>query len=244
MSDHDLDLPPGFTQIHLRESRDAFEHACAIARDSGAAALVKVSRYDLIEFAIVLEPDEKLATARRAFFAGMNALADCLAIHMPPECELTFGWPGCVRLDGAVLGGGRLGWPQNCPETDRPDWLVFGAMLRAADMTHIDPGFSPGTTTLTAEGFETIDGDRIIEGFARHLMTAFDRWNERGFRAVGEDYLAHLPKKLAAEKRILDANGDLLTSFPAGGAPERLSLLEGLQAASWYDRIQRMPKVS
>ncbi len=205
---------------------------------------MRVSRFDIIEFAVVLEPAEQLSSARRAFFAGMHALADALAVHAPPECDLAFEWPGTLRLDGAMLGGGRLAWPQACRETDVPDWLVFGAMLRAADMTHLDPGFAPDATTLTAEGFEIIDGDMIIEGFARHLMTAFDLWNERNFRAVGEDYLARLPKKLAAEKRILDENGDLLTTLPAGGPPLRKSLLEGLRAAAWYDVVQRMPKVS
>ena len=242
MPDRDLDLPPGFTQISLRESRDAFEHACAIAGEHGAGTLVRVSRYDLVEFAVVLEPDEKLASARRAFFAGMNALADALVVHAPPERDLAFGWPGILRLDGALLGGGRLGWPQGCAEDSVPDWLVFGAMVRAADMTHLDPGFAPDATTLTAEGFEIIDGDTIIEGFARHLMTAFDLWKERGFRAVGEDYLSRLPKKLAAERRIIDENGDILTTLPAGGPPLRQPLVQGLLEAAWYDPAQRMPK--
>ncbi len=42
------------------------------------------------------------------------------------------------------------------------------------------PGFAPGATTLVAEGFELIDGDLIVESFARHLLTAFDRWNGKG----------------------------------------------------------------
>ncbi len=244
MSDQKLDLPPGFSQIDLRESRDAFEQACAISHEAGAATLVRVARYDLVEFAVVLEPDEPLVTARRAFFAGMNALADALAVHAPPESNICFGWPGSVLLDGALLGGARLGWPLNCPEDQTPDWLVYGAMLRSADMTHVDPGFVPGATTLTAEGFEMIDPGQIIEGFTRHLMTAFDTWNERGFRPVGEDYLTRLPKKLAAENRLIDRNGDLMISLPAGGPPERFDLKPGLLAPSWYDPAERMPRTS
>jgi len=37
---------------------------------AGAGTLVWVRRYDLVEFAVVLEPDEPLVSARRAFFAG------------------------------------------------------------------------------------------------------------------------------------------------------------------------------
>ena len=237
-----LDLPPGFTHIRLRESGDAFAHACAIASEAGAATFVNVSRFDLIEFAVVLEPAEKLASARRAFFAGMHALADALAVHAPPERDIAFRWPDAILLDDALLGGGRLGWPQDCAEDAVPDWLVFWAMLRAADLTETDPGFAPGSTTLSAEGFETVDGDAIAESFARHLMAAFDRWNESGFRAVGEDYLARLPKPLASARRIIADNGDLLTSLPAGGPPERASLLEGLRVCAWYDPAQGQPK--
>ncbi len=242
MPDRELDLPPGFTQVRLRESGDAVAHALKIAAEAGAATLVYVARYDIIEFAVVLEPGEPLAGARRAFFAGMNALADALAVHAPPERGIAFRWPDAILLDDGLLGGGRLVAPKDCMETEVPEWLVFGGMLRAADMTHVDPGFAPGATTLVAEGFEVIDGDLIIESFARHLMTAFDRWNESGFRAIGEDYLSRLPKKVASERRILDANGDLVVGLPSAAKPERFSLAEGLTAAAWYDPIHNMPR--
>src|SRR5256886_17710103 len=80
-----LDLPPPYRLITLREVGDAFAHACAIAADEGAGTLVYVGRFDLAEFAVVLEPDEPLRLARRAFYAGMVALADALAAHAPAE---------------------------------------------------------------------------------------------------------------------------------------------------------------
>ena len=60
-----LDLPPPYRLITLREVGDAFAHACAIAADEGAGTLVYVGRFDLAEFAVVLEPDEPLRLARR-----------------------------------------------------------------------------------------------------------------------------------------------------------------------------------
>ena len=54
-------LPPGFSLVTLRESGDAFAHACAIAAEAGAATLVWVRRFDTVEFAVVLEPDAPLA---------------------------------------------------------------------------------------------------------------------------------------------------------------------------------------
>ena len=44
------------------------------SRGAGAGTLVYVGRFDLAEFAVVLEPEEPLRTARRALYAGMVAL--------------------------------------------------------------------------------------------------------------------------------------------------------------------------
>jgi hypothetical protein len=96
--------------------------------------------------------------------------------------------------------------------------------------------------SLLGEGFEMIDTDAIIESFARHLMTAFDRWNERGFEAIARDYLGRLPRTKAGERRGIDLNGDLLVS--AGGGPaDRSSLMDALAKASWYDPQARGPKL-
>src|SRR5499433_4328503 len=88
-----LDLPPPFQLVVLREVGDAFAHACAHAAGLGAGTLVFVGRFDLAEFAVVLEPDEPLASARRAFYAGMVALGDALAARAPPEKPIVVKWP-------------------------------------------------------------------------------------------------------------------------------------------------------
>jgi biotin-(acetyl-CoA carboxylase) ligase len=239
-----LDLPPGYTLVALREVGDAFVHGCAIAAEAGAGTLVWVRRYDLVEFAVVLEPDEPLSSARRALFAGMNAAADAIAAHCPPEREVHFDWPDAIRFDGGLLGGARLGWPADCAETDVPQWLVFGVILRAADMAHVEEVQAAAGVSLLSEGFEMIDTDAIIGSFARHLMTAFDRWNERGFDAIARDYLERLPRGNAGERRRIDLNGDLLVAPPAGGGPpDRTPLVDALAKAGWYDSQARGPKL-
>src|SRR3546814_5571880 len=82
-------LPPIYDPIALREVGDAFTKACAIAGERGAGTLLWVRRYDLAEFAVVLEPEEPLAGARRALYIGMNALAAALSVHAPPERPVT-----------------------------------------------------------------------------------------------------------------------------------------------------------
>src|SRR3954468_11840315 len=89
----ELDLPPPFRPVTLREAGNAFAHACSIAAQEGAGTLVHVGRFDLAEFAVVLEPEEPLRTAGRALYTGMCALADPLAVHAPPEKPINFDWP-------------------------------------------------------------------------------------------------------------------------------------------------------
>jgi biotin-(acetyl-CoA carboxylase) ligase len=242
-ADQTLDLPPGYTLVALREHGDAFAHACATAAEAGAGTLVWVRRYDLVEYAVILEPDEPLRSARRALFAGMNATADAVAAHCPPEREVTFTWPDTILFDGGLLGGARLGWPNDCAEGEVPSWLAFGVMLRAADMAHIDEVQSATGVSLMGEGFQMVETDAIVESFARHLMTAFDKWNERGFDPIARDYLERLPKAKAGERRGIDLNGDLLSSLPtAREPPQRTRLVDALANVAWYDATHRGPK--
>src|SRR5215831_17249119 len=125
-----LDLPPPFRAVTLREVGDAFAHAVAIAAEGGAGTLVHVGRFDFAEFAVVLEPDEPLRTARRAIYAGMCALGDALAAIAPPKKAISFDWPDAVRVDGGLVGGARLAWPSGAREDEPPAWLVFGVMIR------------------------------------------------------------------------------------------------------------------
>src|ERR1700732_5372391 len=91
-----LDLPPPFRLVTLREVGDAFVHAAAVAPDEGAGTLVHVGRFDLAEFAVVLEPEEPLRTARRAIYTGICALGDALAASAPPEKAISFACPGGI----------------------------------------------------------------------------------------------------------------------------------------------------
>src|ERR1700720_1720394 len=189
---HRLDLPPPFRLVTLREVGDAFAHAIAIAAEHGAGTLVHVGRFDLAEFAVVLEPDEPLRTARLALYAGLVALADALAAHAPPELAITFDWPDGVRIEGGLVGGGRLAWPESANEDETPEWLVFAAMIRTVAMGENDPGLYPLSTALEDEGFGEFGSDRLVESFARHLMTVLDAWQEHGFREVAKGYLPRL----------------------------------------------------
>jgi hypothetical protein len=236
-----LALPPAYRVVALRESGDAFAHACGIAAEAGAGTFVSVRRFDLIEFAVVLEPEEPLVSARRAALAGMAALADALSAFAPPEKPVTFDWPTTVRFDAGRVGGGRLGWPEGTAEDEVPDWLVFGGMLLAAKVGGSDPGAHPETTWLEEEGFDPAEMDAIVESFARHFLLAFDAWAERGFKTVADSYLARLPKAAGEGRRGIDGNGDLL--LHRGETVERRPLRAPLVKAAWYDPETGLPRM-
>src|SRR4029078_10158300 len=103
-----LDLPPGYTLVALRELGDAFAHGCDIAAQAGAGTLVWVRRSARVDFWVFRDPEEPLVSARRAFFAGMNAVADAIAAHCPPEREVGFDWPDALRVDAGLLRGARV----------------------------------------------------------------------------------------------------------------------------------------
>lgn len=235
-----LDLPPSFRPVALREVGDAFAHANAQAAASGAGTLVFVGRFDLAEFAVVLEPEETLAGARRAFYAGMVALADTLAALAPPETPIAIAWPDAVRIDGGLIGGGRLGWPPGAAEDAIPDWLVFAATIRLVSMGGEEAGLHPLSTALADEGFGEIGAERFIEGFARHLMAAFDRWQEGDFAALARDYLARLPQERGVHHAI-ERNGDLRIERPGRSAARR-DLRAALATPSWLDPASGGPR--
>jgi hypothetical protein len=236
-----LDLPPPFRVVALREIGDAFAHAVAIAAEAGAGTIVHVGRFDLVEFAVVLEPEEPLGAARRAFYACMNALGGALFTHAPPGRPIAFDWPDAVRVDGGLIGGGRLAWPSRASEEEQPDWLVFGAMIRTVAMADRQGGLRPLAATLEEEGFDDVGSGRLVESFARHLMASIDTWRTDGFGAIAEAYLRRLsPEKGAA--REIDEGGDLLVRWKGAAGPERRSLVRALAAPSWLDPATGGPR--
>lgn len=231
-----LDLPPPYSLIMLREVGDAFAHAKTVAADAGAGTLVYVGRFDVAEFAVVLEPDEPLREARRAFYAGMHALADALTFYAPPEKSITFDWPDGIRVDGGLIGGGRLAWPADAKEDEPPEWLVFGAMIRTVAMGEGEPGLKPLESALEDEGFDDVSSGRLVESFARHLMFVTDAWQENGFDTVAKGYLQRVAPESGVSRQI-DPHGNLLVRRVGKADTERRALVPALQTPSWLEAL-------
>jgi biotin-(acetyl-CoA carboxylase) ligase len=236
-----LNLPPAFRLVSLREIGDAFAHAQSIAAGEGAGTLVWVGRFDVVEFAVVLEPDEPLAGARRAFYAGMAALVDALAAHAPPEKPISVDWPDAIRVDGGLVGGGRLAWPKGAREDLPAPWVVFGAMIRTVEMTARKPGLLPLGAALEEEGFHDLGSGQVVESFARHLMVLTDAWQEAGFGQIAESYLSRLAPEIGG-KRSIDPAGNLLVRRAGERGAARYELVPALATPSWLDPQTGAPR--
>lgn len=228
-------LPPAFRCVLAPAADDAFSRARALAEDGAgdaAGTLVLVERGDILDLAVILAPDEPLASARRAFLVGMLALIDAVGTHAAPEMPITLLWPDTLMFDGARLGGGRLGQPEGCAEDAVPDWLVFSAMLVVSKTRIGDPGLTPDSTALDEEGFAPGIRLALVESFSRNLMKAFAVWEEDGFAGIGARLLAHLPQAGGAKAEI-DRHGDAL--LERDGTVGRLALAPGLSEPAWRD---------
>jgi biotin-(acetyl-CoA carboxylase) ligase len=237
----ELALPPPFSAVRLREVGDAFAHAISIAGEHGAGTLVYVGRFDLAEFALVLEPDEPLLSARRAFYAGMAALAEALAAHAQPDTSVTIDWPGSLLVNQGLVGGGRLAWPRDLEEDQTPEWLVFGGMVRTVSMSGLEPGLNPLVTALEEEGFTDVMSSQLLESFARNFMRIVDSWQENGFGAVAKNYIGRMPGEQGV-RRDIDENGDLMIRRVGKVEATRQKFLPRLVQPAWFDPATRGPR--
>lgn len=226
----DLSLPPPFELVGLREAGDAFAHAVSIANDKGAGTIVWARRFGLAEFAVVLEPEEKLRLARRAIYAGMNALGDTLTVHAPPQCTISFDWPDGVRVDEALVGGVRLAWSPTSEDAP-PDWIVFGVMVRTVVMKAGEPGLRPYLGGLDEQGFDELSPGALIEDWTRYFVRELAGWNELGFAAVKTRWL----ERAAKPKISINDDGD------AERTGKRLRLADALAQPSWMDPATEAP---
>ncbi len=171
----------------------------------------------------------------------MAALSDALIACSEPETAIGIAWPDAILVNGGLVGGGRLAWPQGVGEDEVPPWLVFGAMVRVESTSGREPGSDPTVTTLAEEGFSGVMSHKIIESFARHFMVAVDAWHESGFAAVAKTYFERFPREQGL-RRDIDDNGDLLLRRMASDAVEHKVLIEALASPSWLDPATGAPR--
>jgi hypothetical protein len=225
-----LQLPPGLSHVSPPDGDGAFTFAMRNAEALGAGTLVWAPDPEQIELAVVLEPEEPLRTARRAFLLGMSALVDALASAAPPDKSLTVDWPDVIRFDGARIGGGRLGWPSDASEDAVPPFLVFGGSLIMSKAGAGDPGLTPETTSLEEEAFEPGSDVTIVEAFARYLLRAVHASQGGTLSEAIAGLLSRL-RRTETGRLAVDDCGNLV----ADRGPVIQELVPALDEPSWLD---------
>ena len=233
--------------IRLREragrlSPTAVKHAAGTGDAyHGAGSLFYVGRFELIEFAVVLEPEEPLRIAQKDFLRRHECGGRCAGrCSRRRKRAIQFRYPGSLYFDGrAGRRCGRLGVPAgaNARTDAAPEWLVFGAMVRAGGMRELGVGMdadsmSPEITTLDDEGFEAWNPAGVCTAsFARNFLV----WRSIpgvsvACAEIGPNYLSRLEKSKTETRRGIDEDGDLLVlrGWKRDGA-RRVSLAGGLK---------------
>jgi biotin-(acetyl-CoA carboxylase) ligase len=112
-------------------------------------------------------------------------------------------------------------------------------MIRTVSISGEEGGLHPLVTALEEEGFEDASSERLVEGFARHLMVAMDRWQEEGFASIAHEYAARL--KGVGDHPVIEENGDL--SMVGGDKRQtRRAFLPALRKPAWRDPASGGPR--
>ena len=174
-----------------------------------------------------------------------------LAVHAPPEKPISFDWPDAIRVDGGLVGGGRLAWPDGADENEPPAWLVFGG----DDPHRVDgrgrAGLRPLSSALDEEGFDELG----VRPTGRELRAPPDGRDRRlageGLWRSRAEYLARLapaPSSAAeAGRAAVSAATSTTTAIFWCGASARsrssgTGCLRRSPAPSWLDPATGGPR--
>ena len=216
-------LPPAFQLIRLDREVAAFERAIRAApRGIEHGTVYWSERADLLDMALVLEPEAPASASLEAVHLLTVAGSEALAQLVPPALPVACAWPGELLLDGARLGGVRAAMAPTIDPAAPPPWLVLGLRLR------LDP-FGAASDNKTAAA--------LVEAVTRHFLrwtscTLEDgpapvraAWNQRCFRRGEPAELGLDGERIAGRVAGLDAAGRFVVGDRALALDDALELL-------------------
>jgi biotin-(acetyl-CoA carboxylase) ligase len=241
----DPDLPPIYAVKALRAGRDAFVEAVGRAEAGDpAGTFLWARRSDCIDLAVVLEPDHPRVQSVPVCLVAMVAMLDALGGVIEPSVGVTFGWPDRIDVNGALVGGLRLGVAPCAAADDVPDWMVIGITIAVSgDLSDDSPGLKPDRTTLFDEGCGPVDIIDFLERFGRYLLHWMNRWQEDGLDPVrhawlgresgfGEETAIYFNReRIAGHFAKLDEFGNAVLDID--GAQRVFALDAAMQCGSW-----------
>jgi biotin-(acetyl-CoA carboxylase) ligase len=171
-------LPPAFQLVGLDREVAAFERAVRAApRGIEDGTVYWSARDDLLDMALVLEPELASLPTLDAVYLLAVATCEALGRLVPPTAAAACAWPGDLLLAGARVGGMRAGMAPTADPAAPPPWLVLGLCLQLAD---VPGGDLPDRTSLAAQGAGEITAPALLDAVCERFLRWAGRWREDG----------------------------------------------------------------
>lgn len=180
-------FPPLFTGHELKPGQSPVRKAASGAAKGkyGAGDLLWLRDHQVLDYAVVLEPDVGREKALDMVFTQMVALGDAIGAIAPPEVAITYRWPNKVLANGAEIGAVHAVLSDKNDEQGYPAFLIVATRIAVKPTAEdIDPGHDPNRTTLWDEGCGSLDAIEVLDSVARHFMSWLHTWQEDGFQPV------------------------------------------------------------
>lgn len=204
----EIELPPLYEPVWVERTDSAGAHAERLARHgAGEGTLVWTGAQDAdltaggthwfsppgnLHCALVLEPEFDVDACMQLGYVAMTSMGAALSAKVTPMTAVTYRLPGQLALNGLRSGrlqltAGRRGGGE-APAPERPfDYLV---LAWAVNVARHPPNPEPERyNALHASGAGDVTPAALLEAYARHFLSAINRWAQDGFEPVRRAWL-------------------------------------------------------
>lgn len=184
-------LPPLYRPLAVASDVDPFAHGIDLAAaDADPGTLVWSQGEAACECALVLAPEHSLKQSFPVVQVLMLGIGDALGALIPPVVAVTYGWPDRIEVNGGLVGGVRLAWPESGVPDAVPDWMVAGFGIALRGGWGEDRSNDLHRTTLQEEGCGDVTALDLLETFSRHFLSWINRWQDSGIEPVHQAWLS------------------------------------------------------
>lgn len=211
-----LRVPPIYRLVTLDSNADLRAEARRLAEEGAEdGTLLWSVQDDRLTCAVILKPEEPLATSLQVLYVAMLGLGDALGAVVPPLVEVTFVWPNRVEANGRHVGEAQIELAKRDIANTALEWLAVCVEVAVAGA--VDDEVETGdvqTTSLHHEGCTDVTPRELLESFARHFLAWVNRWQDDGFEPVRASWLHRTPGY--RNGIVLDIGNERLTGTFAG----------------------------
>lgn len=213
----------------VREAKDA---------TLGAGDLIWSTTGNLMQFALVLEPEVSRVRCGEMLYAAMVAFGDAAGALIPPEVSITYLWPNTILMNDGAIGSVDL-IVSDEDVSSCPDWMVLSMEIQMMpDLADMNPGENYDVTTLWDEGCGDVTAIELLESTSRHLVNAIHVWSEDGFKPIHDQWMGRLNEKQQLVHPLRETERRFLGLDEQGGG-----ILSVSDAHQGFDLLQTLKQL-